>query len=389
MLNIAKKIYVGWGSQTSGLAEAEIIPQGDSGNEKRKIASFRNRWSTIKEFENVPLPGFTLQKSSKRSWSSTEVSWLVIDPRGFLVRISSQNLENILHVTGVTECLIQQRCVWAREDSQTRMTLVPVTAEEYNTAVKNTKLIEEKVSISDVQIGDTVMLQNELEGVYLGSLSIYGRLAATDVGKTEIKASAKLRRQVIEVEPGRYYFQIDSKILKIIKRTSTPLTKEAAAERVNAEINAQNAIFSGHGRFATGNAATSTITTHRGTSKFVSANAVPKLELSFREITKEEAKTTFLACLQDRDPYIIMGNDNGKYIIPDLPYFSTSATPNSFNTLELIDFDPTKRVNSISTKGFKETNYYYSRIEHRRTDKIDNYTKFYIIVKHVKNNTYI
>ena len=84
------------------------------------------------------MPGFTLYKTGRKNWGSADQTWLVIDPRGFLVRITNVNLEEILHVTGITEGLIQEKCVWARENSQTKMTLVPVTSPDYIEATKNT-----------------------------------------------------------------------------------------------------------------------------------------------------------------------------------------------------------------------------------------------------------
>ena len=126
MLNIARQIQAGWdqGSSTE-LPEAEIVPIGNTTNEKRKLQGLTNRKNILKEYENIPLPGFTLLKTERKSWGSLDQTWLVIDPRGFLSRITPNNLEKILHVTGITEGLIQEKCVWAREDSQTKMVQTP------------------------------------------------------------------------------------------------------------------------------------------------------------------------------------------------------------------------------------------------------------------------
>ena len=69
-------------------------------------------------FDNIPLPGFTLSENNRKNWGSKDETWLIVDPRGFFARISNDNLNDILHVTGITEGLIQEKCVWAREDSK-------------------------------------------------------------------------------------------------------------------------------------------------------------------------------------------------------------------------------------------------------------------------------
>ena len=123
MLNIARNIYFGYDSAKGKyeLPEAEVIPYGESANEKRKLENITKKYPTLIDHENIPLPGFTLHKTDRKNWGSIDQTWLVIDPRGFLVRISSQNLEKILHVTGITEGLIQEKCVWARENTETKI----------------------------------------------------------------------------------------------------------------------------------------------------------------------------------------------------------------------------------------------------------------------------
>jgi hypothetical protein len=61
MLNIARNIYLGWNiaNQKFELPEVEVIPIGDSVNEKRKGISVTKKYANLKEFENFPLPGFT------------------------------------------------------------------------------------------------------------------------------------------------------------------------------------------------------------------------------------------------------------------------------------------------------------------------------------------
>lgn len=129
MLNISRQIYSGWNTASANeLPEAEIIPFGKSSNEKKRLETFTKRYPVLNEYENIPLPGFTLYKSNRKNYGSADPTWLIIDPRGFMVRITNDNLEDILHVTGITEGLIQQKCVWAREDSQTKMILVPISS---------------------------------------------------------------------------------------------------------------------------------------------------------------------------------------------------------------------------------------------------------------------
>jgi len=389
MLNIARNIYFGWDSTKSKyeLPEAEVIPYGESANEKRKLENITKKYSTLMDHENIPLPGFTLHKTDRKNWGSVDQTWLVIDPRGFLVRISSQNLERILHVTGITEGLIQEKCVWARENTETKMTLVPVSSSSYLEAVRNTELIEGKVSMKDVQIGDTVLLQNKLQGVYLGIISLYGPML--DSYKNELKPQVFMRRQIIEVTSGKYHYQTDLKILKVIEPAAQPMLREESLRRITREIDLGNSFFSNsynmsgryygvHGRV-----------TH------ASLHAVPKVLLSFEEISETEATDIFYA--GSASGYgdigmLMLEHKNGSKYLVDYPYAYNSSpipvTTHSFEACELMPFDMTDAKTLTLTERRKSL-MYGSAKKNSISFSFDYFAKFYKIVKHVKNETYV
>lgn len=382
MLNIAKQIYAGW--NTTGvrheLPEAEVIPFGTSSNEKKRLETITKRYTTLKEHDNIPLPGFTLYKSERKNYGSADPTWLVIDPRGYLVRITNNNLEDILHVTGITEGLIQQKCVWAREDSQTKMILVPTSSTLYIEAFENTELMDARVSIKDVQIGDEVLLQNKITGTYMGVLSLY---APIDTYGTPRKPQVLLRRQIVMASKGRYHYQSDLKILKVTEKTKKPMTREESAALLNEEILRGKAYFGNTPHMpATG------YYSARDMIKHVSVHAVPKLTLSFDEITKDEAIKLFreAASIADENMLVIEQPNGQKYLI-DYPYASSTkkADMHAFEAYRICDLDDAaesiKLVDTGNSRG------YYNKT--KDVHDLDNFVKFYKIVKHVKKESYV
>jgi hypothetical protein len=382
MLNIARQIYAGWDTKTLkyDLPEAEIVPLGDSANEKKRADTVAKKFSAIYEHENIPLPGFTLYKTDKKNWGSLEQTWLVIDPRGFLVRITAQNLEKILHVTGITEGLIQEKCVWAREDTQTKMTLVPVSSPSYIDAVKNTELIEGKVSMKNVNIGDTVIMQNNFQGIYRGILSLYGPLIENR-DSSDSKPQVMLRRQIVEFEPGKFFYQADAKILKVIKPAEKEITREESAEYINAEIAKGSALFTTDPNW------TGRMYSSRGMIRHVSVHAVPKLKISFDEIDELEATKLFYDSLRDGDSgNLVVENSTGHKHIIEFPYNFGNAPTTSIHAFDIskATLDDAKEL--LKTPDRKTS--FYQRNK-PGTHALDKFTKFYKIVKHVKNETYV
>lgn len=386
MINIAKQIYAGWSTATKyDLPEAEVIPNGTSSNEKKKLEKFTKSHAIIKEHDNVPLPGFTLYKVDRKNWGSQDQTWLIIDPRGFLVRISNDNLEDILYVTGITEGLIQEKCVWARDDSKTTMCLVPVTSEIYTEAVENTEMLENRISVKEINIGDEVILQNKLTGKYLGTQSLYAPI--NDYAYDSLhKPQVYLRRQIVEVEPGQFHYQADVKALKVIKPAETPMTREDAVAYMNSCIQNNPKVY-----FTNGTMMNQSYYSTRGMIKHVSVHAVPKLKMSFSEITIHEALMTYQRAFKSSDAGQLLVEDSAgvRYLIR-FPYSigSLSVAPSEFEVteLDLPSLDPTE---TMKIKEGKNPYSYYAKRPVPKTYTLDNFAKFYTIVKHVKNETYV
>lgn len=383
MLNISRQIYTGWGTVTSNsLPMAEVIPAGESSNEKKRLATFTSRHAVVKEYENVPLPGFTLSKAKRRSWSSHETDWIVIDPRGFTMKISTANLEQILHVTGITEGLIQEKCVWARENSETKMMLVPITSPLYVEAVKNTELIEGKISVKDVNIGDKVLLQNKLEGIFLGTVSLYGSLYESS---EELKPQVMLRRQVIMVGTDKFHYQTDAKILKVTKKVETPMTKEEACALMNASIATGNAYFT-NTTYLTGRYYSS-----HGRIKFVSPHAVPKPELILEEVDELEANKLWhdSEAITDVGMLVLENASGTRFLVDHYAYYGNSQkdTIHSFAVSPIVPMVGTT-ITSLVLRKSDHNGYGYGRNSKPKTS-LDKFTKFYKIMKNVKGTTYL
>lgn len=372
MLNISKQIYSGWNTVNikHNLPEAEVIPLGESVNEKKKLGMLTKNYPVLKEYDNIPLPGFTLFKTGRKHWGSADQTWLVIDPRGFLVRITNDNLEEILHVTGITEGLIQEKCVWARENTQTKMTLVPITSLDYLEAVKNTELLDDKVDMKDVQIGDTVLLQSKMTGIYMGVLSLYGPI----YGHAELqKAQSWIRRQIIKIDDLKYHYQTDLKILKVVKKSEVVITREQSMQEMNDAIS-NGAHFSNSEYFPPGGYHSS-----YGKVDYVSIHAVTSVPLTLQEITFDEAKKLFYVARNIADSsMLILEDGNSEKFVIDFPYsYSNKKVP-----ITGFEVDKVKGID-VNMLLAKTPNYGKS------IHGLDFYKKFYKIVKNVKNDFYV
>jgi hypothetical protein len=386
MLNISKQIHAGWDNtkvipEAQVLYEAEIIPEGATASELKKFVKFSSKHNTIHTIDNVPMPGFTLYDVDKKNYSATDSTWLVIDPRGFITRITNKNLIKILRVSGITEGLIQQKCVWAREDSDTTLTLVPLSSTEYNLAVGNTELMEAKVSMDSVDIGDTVLLQNGLTGKYMGVLSLYGRMDRSY--NNVLKAPSFLRKQIIEVFPGKFHYNTDIKILKVLGKSPLPMSREDSMTYINGEINHNvNCYFSQDTKF------TNSFQPSFRYIGCVSVHAEPKVKYVLEEIEKEEAEELFYK-FRDTTYYggLVLENLQDKKSIIDFPWWGSQQTVNttSFPIQDVAAIDDSKITLHKPVAGAMA----YVTGAKPKLYSLDNFKKFYKIVKQVRAIKYI
>ena len=380
MLNISKQIYssVNVNRIRYPLPEAEIIPAGETVQEKKKIDKLAKAGNQIAEYENTPLPGFTLFKNDRKNYGS-EPTWLVIDPRGFLTRITSENLTDILSYTGITEGLIQEKCIWARENSKTKMELVPISSPLYIEAQKNTELLEGKVDIKTVQIGDTVLLQNGLQGKYLGTMSLYAPVVEKNFVPDYI-AQKFLRRQVVEITNSRFFYQSDVKILKVVDRATTTMTADDGIEYVNRVIQSGPTFFTSNVKDVASGRYYSTY----GMIKFVSHDAVKTANIELEEVDNLAATALFFDALAENDiGMLLLESHAGKKYIIDFPS-RASATQPSIQFMHVSEVEDIvedrirlkslrKSYNQVNTKGYS----------------LDYFAKYYKIKKTVKNNYYV
>lgn len=128
--------------------------------------------------KNEPVSGFQIAKTVRRhGWSgSGNVVWRITDPRGYDLEISSENFARIVDCTTMINGVIQGPCVWGREGSSN--VLLPVNSEPYKLANKHTTLVNNKLSLRDITIGDHVVLIDKSsstgsrDGIYLGRIFI-------------------------------------------------------------------------------------------------------------------------------------------------------------------------------------------------------------------------
>lgn len=144
----------------------------DAGFESRKntVDSWTGKDGIFDRFDNTPRTGFSVVTSRRRSsrWSSNVV-WRILDPKGFMLEISSENLEDILNNTTVKNGQIEEACIYGRAHQGGKIVLISVNSESYKEASKLTTISKKtKLPIKDLTIGDKFVMSDGTTGIYIG-----------------------------------------------------------------------------------------------------------------------------------------------------------------------------------------------------------------------------
>lgn len=219
------------------------------------VSAFIGGWYP-KVIKNEPIEGFEIAKSVRRyGWSgSGNVVWRITDPRGFDLEISSDNFASVISCVDMEKGVIKGKCVWGREGSKN--ILLPEASEPFQEALAKTKRVNQKVSLKDVQIGDTVdLLSSKLadgntaaifygkmyflslkEGTELFNNGSYYRSYETSNGEFYFDKEVKESYLFKTVSDGKFLTIGSPKISSVINKLDKPEDKHAMALKANVEL---------------------------------------------------------------------------------------------------------------------------------------------------------
>jgi len=236
----------GYGIKVEINDEDEITVTGQGGGNNRA-----GTWDSASLFmsncyprilDNALTEGFEVAKSVRRcGWNgSGNVVWRIADPRGFELEISSDNFARVIDCATIVNGVIQGKCIWGRDGSKN--ILLPEASDVYQDAVKRTVKVNTKMSLNDVQVGDTVDLLTkdgkDLIGQYLGKY--YFLQLSEDKDDTNGRGynygngtyrfnKKQVDRYLFKGDDG--YFALSTpKIISVLSKIGTPLDKMIVAQ---------------------------------------------------------------------------------------------------------------------------------------------------------------
>lgn len=173
-IKIPEQHYVTLQGREKNVPIGFLTPFGTNAAAKKRMATaddWAKDWNRTKleieakTVDNVLMTGFKIAHSVSR-YSTSNVVWRILDPRGFELEISSPNMSDLIGVTTIENGEIQERCIWARQGANN--VLLAENDPEYIQAKTNSERVEKKVSLRDLEIGNTVVLFNGTIGQYMG-----------------------------------------------------------------------------------------------------------------------------------------------------------------------------------------------------------------------------
>lgn len=250
-IKIPSKHYVGMIRRSDEkLPLAFMTPSGEDAASLKRIATVDdwvsangryggNRSLPSMTIDNVPLSGFKLTSDIRSSSYGGLDKWRIEDPRGFELEITSGNLARLLSVGMIDRGEINDQCVWGRDGANN--ILISVNTDEYKAAVENTMVAGLKAEWKNAKPGNTVLLQNNIRGIWLGRMHPLFRERTREqsaIGKNELISAEKNLHVILVNEPVEYshctkkLMLISSPKLAAIE-DSTSITEVEAEKQAN------------------------------------------------------------------------------------------------------------------------------------------------------------
>lgn len=248
-IKIPAKHYVGMVQRDNEkLPLAFITPNGEDAASIKRIDTVNEwvnnngRWGRNKALpsrviDNIPLSGFKLTADIRSTSYGGLDKWRIEDPRGFELEITSGNLARLLSVGMIDRGEINDQCVWGRDGANN--VLISVNTDEYKAAVENTKVANLKTDWKDAKPGNTILLQNNVRGIWLGRMHMltHDRDSRPDsaIGCNELSSSDKSLHVILVDQPPSYGNETSQLLLlsspKLAAIEDATAITEAEAER--------------------------------------------------------------------------------------------------------------------------------------------------------------
>ncbi len=173
-MKFSDKLYVGFQRERYNNSDEPrllgfAVPYGETKAEKSRMETVDN-WSNSSRhkddfkqdsriIDNVPIRGFKLLEVVRR-YSTSNKLFRVMDPRGFELEISADNLLDLALQCTIVKGDVIEECVWAQSNG---VYLLPTTSEQYKYSLKPKGKIEEGCYY--VNVGNLLSVFR-FEGVY-------------------------------------------------------------------------------------------------------------------------------------------------------------------------------------------------------------------------------
>ena len=243
---IPTTFYVGFRSYNDDVLLGFMTP--DTGD-----ASFKGRKDTVDKWANrdKSLPSITVDNKlctgysivdNVSRYSTSNVVWRILHPRGFQIEITSGNLMHLIQECAISEGEFMKELIWVRIGSDNYLTYSGSSI--YDEAITQEQMLT-SVKTTDVQYGDCVQLKDGTIGVYYGTAHfieyVYPNYYDTDANDNFLFKDASRKRHCIGIQNPRGGERISAisalKINKIVTPAVKPLTKDEAYKIVQNKFN--------------------------------------------------------------------------------------------------------------------------------------------------------
>jgi hypothetical protein len=380
MLTSVDDIFVSMGTsyKTKDFLLATILPSTGNTKDNKTIQQERQNANGNK-FElhkNIPIPGFVIERVTKKTFGAYNNSWLLIDPRGFAFLLGAENMERIMSKTAINNGVINSPCVWIRTGKGKDLYLVTEDDEYYKTAKNNTEVLANKPSKREVKFGATVQLASGEVGRYLGSYYLHkcsSQFTYRSVNET-LEMVTTGRREIFEIALGKYLHRTKHEIVKILDESNI-CTKDEAFNYLQTMLlsNPGTCVFSPY---------TTILSSFPNYSsemiKYISQKSTKVEKMEMIEIPKDEALDLLKLGATTYDRSILVLERNGvqyvvKHVLSSYARITPVVNPDNLPVSEITGFG---KSSITFVKGSK-------------SESFDNFDTYYKVVKVAGNSRFL
>lgn len=345
----------------------------------KRYRRLENKLPENRIVDNVPTIGYSVVRTSSKGVR-------LMTPYGVDVMISHGSFDRLVEHSNIVDTIIDSPCIWFTNNDDLKVDIMSINDPVFITYQRNTERIKNRVKPTDYKVGEYVTTQSGEAGFYLGK---YNLITSSNFSKSQgLAPRIAHSHHFILTDHGIFH----NRTPNILESDSNNTISDAEIKQVIEEFNLVSNSSPKKITFSVGGFPHSSIPYLSSNLRKICDHPVGNVKMTLDEISLDEAKQIKEIEYMYQDPGMLVLEKNDKFFIIEIAFATgfksivDQLKVDTFTTRQVLK--PAKEFTEFTCISPRR-NYFHRLASDDGNHTLEDFDRYYKVVKTNKNITYI